>query len=433
MRTTYPSAPNIEFAGLTGVSSTDAPARPSSPDVAATPASAGPAARPSSLERSARAAAAAAAPAATVRSAPLETPAVKTAGTDCLLVGLDLGTNATWIKACYQGTTELVLDETMPSMVGYAKEGVVQNLLPNNAKVLFGHVAVKFRNYLRMVPPLHNGVIDDTAAAADFAGHLGRLLNPPAGTAVRAVIGVPASADRAGREAILTTFAGVFDKILLIPEPFLAAMGFRDESRLADPEYLDPVRNSLFVDIGAGTTDVCLVQGYYPTAEDQVSVSFAGDDVDNLLMDSIRQEYPGVVLSVAKVRELKEQFSFVGTSDQPLLTSVLVGGKPRRLELTGLVESACRQLLQNIHDLVETAIARASSDMAGELMQNIILTGGGSRIRNLDRELQRMLTDDGYEKPRVLTVGENYKEYVAKGALVAARQAKPNQWQPTAA
>jgi len=30
----------------------------------------------------------------------------------------------------------------------------------------------------------------------------------------------------------------------------------------------------------------------------------------------------------------------------------------------------------------------------------------------------------------VLTVGENYKDYVSKGALVAARQAKQNQWQP---
>jgi hypothetical protein len=40
-----------------------------------------------------------------------------------------------------------------------------------------------------------------------------------------------------------------------------------------------------------------------------------------------------------------------------------------------------------------------------------------------------LLTEEGYEKPRVLTVGENYKQYVAKGALVAARQARESQWQ----
>ena len=45
---------------------------------------------------------------------------------------------------------------------------------------------------------------------------------------------------------------------------FLAALGMRDESRLGDPDYCDPVSNSLFVDIGAGTTDFCIVQGYLP-------------------------------------------------------------------------------------------------------------------------------------------------------------------------
>jgi rod shape-determining protein MreB and related proteins len=43
--------------------------------------------------------------------------------------------------------------------------------------------------------------------------------------------------------------------------------------------------------------------------------------------------------------------------------------------------------------------------------------------------LQRRLTEEGYENPRVHVVGENYKEFVAKGALKAARQAKESQWQ----
>ena len=73
--------------------------------------------------------------------------------------------------------------------------------------------------------------------------------------------------------------------------------------------------------------------------------------------------------------------------------------------------------------------ARASSDSVGELLGNIILTGGGSRIKNIDTELQRMLAEEGYENPRVRVVGENYKDYVARGALKAARQAKETQWQ----
>lgn len=101
----------------------------------------------------------------------------------------------------------------------------------------------------------------------------------------------------------------------------------------------------------------------------------------------------------------------------------------RRLEVTDAIGNACDRLLREVFELVKTAIARASTDSVGELLQNIILTGGGSRIRNIDTELQRMLAEEGYEKPRVQKAGDDYKEHVAKGGLAAARQAKESQWQ----
>ena len=206
-------------------------------------------------------------------------------------------------------------------------------------------------------------------------------------------------------------------------------MGYRDESRLGTAEYPDPVQNSLFVDIGGGTTDVCLVQGYFPMADDQVSHAFAGDKVDALLSDAIRKTYPDCALSVLKIREIKEQYSYVGKLDKPIIVNAIVGGKMRKLDVGEQIGSACSELLMRIFDTVKLLISRASSDSVTELLQNIILTGGGSRIRNLDVELQRLLTEEGYEQPRVRVVGENYKQYVARGALKAARQAKESQWQ----
>jgi rod shape-determining protein MreB len=273
-----------------------------------------------------------------------------------------------------------------------------------------------------------NGVVEDLAAAVDYCRYLRGLIQVPNEVELRAVVGLPANADRSARENLAKVLTGLFDKILLIPEPFLAALGFRDESKLADPAYNDPVRNSLFVDIGAGTTDVCMVQGYFPTAESQVSVEFAGDRVDMLIQEGIRREYPDVSLSMAKVREIKERYSFVGKTDSPATTSLVIGGKMRKLDFTGVVGDACRQLLEQIFDCVRTVVARASSDSVGELIQNIVLTGGGSCIRNLDTELQRMLAEDGYEKPGVQSIGAGHKELVARGALVAGRQARENQW-----
>jgi rod shape-determining protein MreB len=192
---------------------------------------------------------------------------------------------------------------------------------------------------------------------------------------------------------------------------------------------VDPVQNSLFVDIGGGTTDVCLVQGFFPMPDDQVSLAFAGDKVDALLNNAIRKAYPDSALSILKVREIKEQHSYVGKLESPIIVNALVGGKTRKLDVGAQIGEACNELLLRILESVKVLIARAPSDSVGQLLQNIILTGGGSRIKNLDTELQRLLTEEGYESPRVRVVGENYKKFVASGALKAARQAKENQWQ----
>ncbi|HNQ89470.1 MAG TPA: rod shape-determining protein [Verrucomicrobiota bacterium] len=347
---------------------------------------------------------------------------------DVFLVGLDLGTNTSCLKLSPAGSREVVFSEIVPTVVGYAKEGIVENVLPGNAQVLFGEAAMKHRLYLRMLSPLANGVVADLAAAHDFARHLRQLLDVPMGAELRAVVGVPASADRAARENVCQMLNGFFPKVILVPEPFLAALGYRDEGRLGDPAYVDPVRNSMFVDIGAGTTDVCLVQGYHPTADDQVSVPFAGDKVDELLSDAIRRVYPDVHLSQVRIREVKEAHSYVGPMESPVTVDAVVGGKLRRLDLGEAIGDACQALLMKVFDCVKAMIGQASTDSVAEVMRNIILTGGGSRIRNIDAELQRLLVEDGYEKPRVQTVGEDYKEYVARGALAAGRQARENQW-----
>lgn len=346
-----------------------------------------------------------------------------------LFLGFDWGTNKSCLRAAYAGKPETAIEQIVPTVVGYAKEGIVDGLLPDNATVLFGHEALKHRLHLNLVQPMVDGVVKDLAAARDFAKHLRSLIDVPAGTEIRAVIGVPANADSTARENVRQCVAGLFDRVLLVPEPFLAALGFRDEGRLSGANYVDPVRNSLFVDIGGGTTDVCLVQGYYPTADDQISLAFAGDKVDALFYDAVRKTYPDCELSPIKVRELKEQHSFAGKAAAPVVVSVMVNGKVRKLDITEQLGAACGELLKVIFDTVKELISRSSSDSVGELLQNIILTGGGSRIRGLDAELQRLLSEEGYEQPVVRLAGERYKEFVALGALKAARGARENQWQ----
>jgi rod shape-determining protein MreB and related proteins len=345
------------------------------------------------------------------------------------LIGFDLGTNKSCILASQAGATDIALSKIVPTVVGYVKDGIVDGIIAGNASILYGEDALKNFLHVNLVAPLENGVVAHPDAARDFFRHMRTLVDPTGTAELRAVIGVPANAEEEARENIRGCAAGVFDRVLLIPEPFLAALGYRDDSRLNQPNYVDPVTNSLFVDIGGGTSDVCLIQGYFPSRDDQICIAFAGDAIDGLIQAEINRLYPGNGISRQTVREIKEAHSYVGPIRKPTDVKVIIGGKARILELGETIGQACNTLLDRIYPALTTLITRASSDSVVQLLQNIVITGGGSQIRGIDTVLQRRLADDGYEAPKVRLAGQDYKRYVAMGAHKAARAARENQWQ----
>jgi rod shape-determining protein MreB len=349
--------------------------------------------------------------------------------TKTVLVGFDFGTNKSCVLAGAAGNTDIAVSKVVPTVVGYVKDGIVDGIVAGNRSILFGDDALQNMLHVRLVAPLVNGVIAHPDSARDFLRHM-RSLADPSGTAeIRAVVGIPANATEQAREDIRRCAYGIFDRILLIPEPFLAALGYRDDSRLGQSNYIDPVVNSLFVDIGGGTSDICLVQGYFPGPDDQVSIAFAGDAIDEILREDLNRIYPNNGLSVTKVREIKETHGYVGPSRKPLDVKVVIGGKSHTLELGDVLARAGNGLIDKIYPAITTLIQRASSDSVVTLLQNIIITGGGSQIKGIDTLLQKKLTDDGYENPKVRIAGQDYKRYVAMGALKAARAARENQWQ----
>jgi rod shape-determining protein MreB len=324
---------------------------------------------------------------------------------------------------------DVSVSKIIPTVVGYAREGLVDGIIANNATILIGEEALAHRLQLKVIAPLEDGIIAHPAAAKDFIKRLRAIIDPSGLAEIRAVVGVPANAADPAREDIRNCAAGVFDRVLLIPEPFLAALGFRDDSRLGQSAYVDPVTNSLFIDIGGGTSDLCLIQGFFPTADDQISLAFAGDSIDKLIEDELQRTYPNNGLSRSTIRQIKEQHSYVGPIRKPIDVKVLIGGKSHTLDLGEVIGRACNQLVEKIYPALTTLIARASSDSVAQLLQNIVVTGGGSCIRGFDTVLQQKLTADGFEAPKVRLAGQDYKRFVAVGALKAARSAREDQWQ----
>ena len=346
-----------------------------------------------------------------------------------MYVGLDLGTLLSCVvtKLTKPGSDD-VPGELIPTVVGYPEDGILAGILPGNSSMLHGEEAMANQLHLRLVYPLSDGVVQDVDATKSFLNHLRDKIDPERKREVLCVVGIPAEADAEAKENLKKAATGAFDGVLFIPEPFLAALGMRDEEQVGNPDYQDPVSNSLFVDIGAGTTDFCIVQGYFPKPEDLMSIPFAGNEVDVILDQAIREAYPEVEVPLSMIRDFKESYSYVGESESGVRVKVPVEGKPRKIEVGKQVGGACNQLLEEVFETIKKVIAVASPESVFSLLQNIVLTGGGSRIRNIDQELQRLLLDDGYEDPEVRISAREVKPFVAIGAMKVAKAAREDQW-----
>ena len=346
-----------------------------------------------------------------------------------MYVGLDLGTLLSCVvtKLTKPGSDD-VPGELIPTVVGYPEDGILAGILPGNSSMLHGEEAMANQLHLRLVHPLSDGVVQDVDATKSFLNHLRDKIDPERKREVLCVVGIPAEADAEAKENLKKAATGAFDGVLFIPEPFLAALGMRDEEQVGNPDYQDPVSNSLFVDIGAGTTDFCIVQGYFPKPEDLMSIPFAGNEVDVILDQAIREAYPEVEVPLSMIRDFKESYSYVGESESGVRVKVPVEGKPRKIEVGKQVGGACNQLLEEVFETIKKVIAVASPESVFSLLQNIVLTGGGSRIRNIDQELQRLLLDDGYEDPEVRISAREVKPFVAIGAMKVAKAAREDQW-----
>lgn len=353
---------------------------------------------------------------------------VKENGKDVIRLGFDLGTNTSVVLGS-DGKKELdIRPSLILSVVGYAKPGIIENILPDGKDVLFASQAVEYKLHLNLKWPLKKGVVADVNAAKDFLKHIRSIVDPSGAKQVWGVVGTPANATASDLSNLRQAMGYNFPKFLIIPEPFLAALGARDEDRLKESNYIDPTKNSLFIDIGAGTTDLCKIHGYYPEPKDQTSIARAGNDIDRHLAEGIKMKYPDSNLTDISTTRLKEQNSFVGVAPKRVVITVPVGGKPRQLDITDEIGKACESIVPDIVAQCEDLIRGTDTDAVEGMMSNIYLTGGGSLITGLDKMLEKELRTREYKAARV-RCAENYKYLVARGALKTALAARDDQWQ----
>jgi len=339
---------------------------------------------------------------------------------DILHVGIDLGTSRSAISA--SNGERFVVD----SFVGWPADMVAKKILKRS--VLIGHDAVANRTMLDLHRPLERGLLKegsdkDVEAVRELLKHLLGLVGVSANgkvdaSNVRAVVGVPAAALRTNKQYLRNSMKGIVDSLLIVSEPFAVAYG------------LDALLHTMIIDIGAGTTDFCVMKGRYPTEEDQRTLTVAGDSIDAQLLKLIEERYPQANVTIYMVRDWKEKYSFVGDAAQKAIVTAPVKGVPTELDITNEIKAACETLVAPIIETMLDLLARVEPEFQERVRNNIILSGGGGLIRGLSEALEKALEQVGGGKVRYM---EDPVFIGSDGGLALAIDAPEGDWEKLSA
>ncbi|MEM7049769.1 MAG: rod shape-determining protein [Acidobacteriota bacterium] len=331
---------------------------------------------------------------------------------DVLRVGIDLGTSRSSVSGS-NGERHVV-----ESYVGWPVDMVARKVLKQ--EVLIGRDALDNRSMLDLYRPLEEGLIKegsqrDDEAVRELLRHLLSLARGEADNGkVRAVVGVPAEALRVNKQNLRKALADLVDGLMIVSEPFAVAYG------------LEALLHSMIIDVGAGTADFCVMKGRLPTEEDQRTLTTAGDWLDQQLELQIAQRYPEAKFSIHMVRGWKERHSFVGPAPEPVVVTMPVHGKPTEVDITEPMQMACESLLPPMIETMVDLLTRVEPEYQERVRRNIILAGGTSLIRGLDKRIERELAEIGGGKVKVvkdpLYIGSD-------GGLAIALDAPDSDWE----
>lgn len=337
---------------------------------------------------------------------------------ETLNVGIDLGTSRSAISA--SNGERFVVD----SFVGWPLDMVARKVLKRD--VLIGHEAVANRTMLDLHRPLERGLLKegsekDVEAVRELLKHLLRLVgvNGKSDAAnVRAVVGVPAAALRTNKQYLRNSMKGIVDSLLIVSEPFAVAYG------------LDALLHTMIIDIGAGTTDFCVMKGRYPTEEDQRTLTIAGDTIDAQLLKLMEERYPQANVTLFMVRDWKEKHSFVGEPKGPVVVTAPVKGVPTDMDITNEMRAACEAVVAPTVETMLDLLAKVEPEFQERVRNNIILSGGGGLIHGLAPALENALKAVGGGKVRAtddpVFIGSD-------GGLALASDAPEGDWEKLSA
>jgi rod shape-determining protein MreB len=293
-------------------------------------------------------------------------------------IGIDLGTANVLVYVPKQG---VVINE--PSVVAVTDDNRVL-AVGNEAKEMVGRTPDTITAYR----PLRDGVIADYRVTEAMIRY---FINKVSGsirlTRPEVMISVPAGATSTEKRAVIdaTKQAGA-KEAYIIPEPVAAAIG-------ADIP-IDSAAGNLIVDIGGGTTEVAIISLGGIVASN--SVRIGGNKLDQAISDYIRKKY-GLAVGDQTAEEIKIEIGSALKSEKEKTLEIrgrdMIAGLPKTItinanEITEAMQHELEKIILSIKSVLEQAPPELSSDI---IDRGMVMTGGGSLLRNLDRLFTKAL------------------------------------------
>ncbi len=297
-------------------------------------------------------------------------------------LAIDLGTANTLVYAKGLG---IVVRE--PSIVAINKNEKGESRIQavgDEAKKMLGRTP----SNIVAIKPMRDGVIADFEAAEQMLSHFIRKAQRQSSRLSwfqsDVVIGVPAEITQVERRAVRDSAkkAGAAD-VYLVEEAMSAAIG-------AGLPVTAPTGN-MIVDIGGGSTDVAVISlsGIVYTK----TLKVAGNAMDENIVHYIKRKYR-LLIGERTAENIKTQIGSAYKLDEPMEMKIkgrsLETGIPKTLSINDTeIREALADTVDAIVETIKIALERTPPELSADLVdKGIILTGGGSLLKNLDIRLR---------------------------------------------
>ncbi|PJE64098.1 MAG: rod shape-determining protein [Candidatus Ryanbacteria bacterium CG10_big_fil_rev_8_21_14_0_10_43_42] len=287
-------------------------------------------------------------------------------------LGIDLGTANTLVFVPGKG---IVLNE--PSVVAVSTLENKVLAVGNEAKIMIGRTPEAITAY----QPMRDGAIADYRVTEAMLRYfiskaLGRfqILKP------EVMISVPAGVTSTERRSVVEAAVKAGAKAAyVVKEPILAAIG-------AGIPIYEPTGH-MVVDIGGGTTDVAVISLGGIVAS--TSVKVAGNKIDQAIADYIKK-HMNLAIGDRTAEEIKIAVGSAIPQEEEITYEIrgrdFLTGLPRTAEITtNDVVEAIGDKLEEMVRATKTVLQETPPELAADVIDHgIIMTGGGSLLRNID-------------------------------------------------